>query len=81
MPLHVRSIAVSISVISFFGLSVVGWFSGLPPYVCCKRAVIGSLLVYIISSIAVKIINAILIDAIVLNQINKREGSKSAVKH
>lgn len=81
MPLHVRSIAVSTSVIFFFGLSVVGWLSGLTPYVCCKRAVIGSLLVYVISSIAVKIINIILIDAIVINQINKHEDSKTNAKH
>lgn len=81
MPLHVRSIAVSTAVIFFFGFSAVGWLSGLTPYVCCKRAVLGSLLVYVISSIAVKIINMILIDAIVVNQINKHEDSQTKAKH
>lgn len=81
MPLHVRSIAVSISVISFFGLSIVGWISNLSPFVCCKRAVIGSVFVYIASSIVVKVINAILIDAFILNQMSKQEDSKFSTKH
>jgi hypothetical protein len=81
MPLHVRSIAVSVSVIFFFGLSLIGWISNLSPYVCCKRAVIGSVLVYIASSLVVKVINAILIDAFILNQMNKQEDSKFPATH
>ncbi len=81
MPLHVRSIAVSISVIFFFGLSLIGWISDLSPYVCCKRAVMGSVLVYIASSFAVRAINAILIDAIILNQMNRQEDSDYSAKH
>ncbi len=81
MPLHVRPIAVSISVIFFFGLSLIGWFSNLSPYVCCKRAVVGSVLVYIASSLVVKVINAILIDAFILNQMSKQEDSKFSTTH
>ena len=73
MPLHVRSIAVSIAVICFFGLSFVGWISGLSPFTCCKRAVIGTLIAYISAGLAVKAINAILMNAMVTNQLNKKK--------
>jgi len=73
MPLHVRSIAVSISVISFFVLSFIGWICGLSPFVCCKRALIGALLAYISGSMAVNAINAILVNAMISNQMNRKE--------
>jgi hypothetical protein len=73
MPLHVRSIAVSISVICFFVLSIVGWIYGLSPFVCCKRALIGAALSYIAGGWAVKGINAILISAMISNQVNKKD--------
>ena len=73
MPLHVRSIAVSISVICFFVLSIVGWIYGLSPFVCCKRALIGAALSYIVGGWAVKAINAVLISAMISNQAEKQE--------
>jgi len=79
MLLHVRSIAVSIAVIFFFGISLIGWISGLSPFVCCKRALIGAVLAYIAGTFAVKAINAILMNAIVTNQMNqeKEKGGDS----
>lgn len=73
MPLHVRSIAVSIAVICFFGVSLIGWISGLSPYVCCKRALVGAVIAYIAGAWAVKAINAILINAMITNQMNQQE--------
>ena len=75
MRLHVRSIAVSISVLCFFGLSLVGWISNISPYVCCKRAIAGAVVVYFISSFAVRAINAILIDAMIMNKMDQQEDS------
>jgi len=81
MPLPVRSIAVSIAVIFFFGLSLVGCISGLSPFTCCKRALAGAVLAYIAARWAVKAINYILINAMITNQINQQKekgsGSKS----
>jgi len=71
MPLHVRSIAVSIAVIFFFGISLIGWVSGLSPFTCCKRALAGAVLAYIAGALAVKAINAILINAMITKQANK----------
>lgn len=81
MPLHVRSIAVSISVICFFVLSFVGWICGLSPYVCCKRALIGAVLAYIAGGLAIKAINAILVNAMISSQVNQQQdGSDSGVR-
>jgi hypothetical protein len=77
MPLHVRPIAVSIAVICFFGLSLIGWFSDLLPFVCCKRAVIGTLLAYIAGVWIVKAINAILISAMVTEEMKLQEEKNS----
>ncbi len=74
MPLNVRSSAISISVISFFFLSIVGWISGLSPFICCKRAMIGAALVYITVIFIVKVINRILLDAIINKQVENEES-------
>ena len=80
MPLHVRSVAVSIAVICFFILSLIGWVSGLSPFVCCKRALIGAVLAYITGGWAVKAINAVLVNAMITNQMNRQEGSHFAAR-
>jgi hypothetical protein len=73
MPLPVRSIAVSIAVIFFFGLSVIGCIGGLSPFTCCKRALAGALLSYIAATWAIKAINYILINAMITSQINQEK--------
>ena len=73
MPLQVRSIAVSIAVVFFFVLSLVSYFSGLTPFTCCKRALLGAVLAYVASSWAVKAINSILINAMVTSQMKQKE--------
>ncbi len=78
MPLHVRSIAVTVAVICFFVLSFICWISGLSPFVCCKRALIGAMLAYITGAWAVKAINAILMNAIITNQMNQEKETGHA---
>jgi len=73
MPLHARSIGISISVICFFCLSFVSWFSGFSPFTCCKRAVTGALVAYFAASLAVKAINAILTNAMIMSVIDKQK--------
>jgi hypothetical protein len=75
MPLHVRSIAVTIAVICFFVLSIIGGFCGHSPFVCCKRALIGAILAYITGGWAVRAINAILVNAMIANQMKQQYGS------
>jgi len=71
--LHVRSIAVSVAVIFFFGLSLVGWIGGLSPFTCCKRSLVGAGVAYMTSVFAVKAVNAIVINAMIQRQIGKQK--------
>jgi hypothetical protein len=73
MLIHVRSIAVSTSALSFFGIAIIGWFSGLSPFTCCKRATAGAVIAYIAAAFTVKAINAILMSALVTTYINKQK--------
>jgi len=77
MPLHIKSVAVSIAVMCFFGVSLIGWISGLSPFTCCKRALVGAVLAYIAGVWAVRGINAIVISAMVTNQMNEQEEKDS----
>ncbi len=74
MPLNVRSIAVSIAVIFFFVMSLIGWGSGLAPFVCCKRALIGAVLVYVGGGWAVRAVNTILVNAMIANRMDQQDG-------
>ncbi|MHC4570550.1 MAG: hypothetical protein ACYS0C_00540 [Planctomycetota bacterium] len=77
MPLNIRPIATSIAVICFFGISVIGWTSGHSPFTCCKRALAGAVFAYIAATLAVKAINAILMNAMITNQIKKQKEKGS----
>ncbi len=68
MPLNVRSIAVGIAVMCFFLLSFISWLSSLSSFACCKRAVIGAAVAYVVAALAVKAVNAILINAMAANR-------------
>jgi hypothetical protein len=71
MPLNVRSIAVSISVIFFFSLGFISWISGLSPFTCCKRALLGAVITYIAATLGAKAINNILTSAMITSRVNQ----------
>jgi hypothetical protein len=75
MPLNDRAISISIAVMCFFGVSVVSSIGGVSSFACCKRAIAAAVVMYIATSLVVKIINAILISAMVNSQINKQKES------
>lgn len=78
MPINVRSISISAAVLFFFVIAIVGWFNDLSPLTCTKRAIACALVVYIITSLVVKVLNSIIIDAIAKNQVDK-QGDKPNV--
>ncbi len=78
MLLQTRPIGVSIAVIFFFGLSILGWFSGLTPFTCCKRALTGAFAAYVMTALAIKAINLILINAMINSQVNQQKEEASA---
>jgi len=77
MPLHIKSIAVSIAVTCFFGVSLIGLISGLSPFTCCKRAMVAAVIAYIAGAWVVRGVNAIVLSAMVTDQINKQEEKDS----
>ena len=75
MLLHERSMAGTIAIMCFFGVGLVGWFTGLSPYVCSKRALMGAVIGYVGGSLAVKAINAVLTSALIDHLMTKpQEG-------
>jgi len=68
---------VSIAVICFFVLGFVGWISDVPPFTCCKRALVGAVFAYIAGAWAVKAINAILMNAMIKNQMDQQREKDS----
>ena len=78
MLLHDRSIAMNIAVLCFFALSFIGWMSGHSLFICCKRALIGAIITYVIGGWAVKAINAILIHAMIESQMSQQKRSPFA---
>ncbi|MHC4622278.1 MAG: hypothetical protein ACYS4W_00070 [Planctomycetota bacterium] len=80
MPLNVRPIAIAIAVIFFFGISLVACISGLSPFTCCKRALAGAVLAYVLGTLTVRAINAILISAMITKHINQGKEEDSGRK-
>jgi hypothetical protein len=73
MPLNARLIAMRIAVTFFFTLGLIGSAVGLSHFTACKRALAGALLAYIVAKLAIKAINAILIDAMITKQLDREE--------
>jgi hypothetical protein len=71
MPLQIRPIAVSTAVLCFFAIGIVGSLGGLSPCTCCKRAVLGAAIIYVVTVVAVRAINAILTQAMIADRIRK----------
>ncbi|MHC4640036.1 MAG: hypothetical protein ACYS32_00225 [Planctomycetota bacterium] len=78
MPLHVKSIAVSIAVTCFFAVAIIGLISGISPFTCCKRALVGAAAAYIAGTWALKAINAILINAMISNRMKQQKEQDNA---
>jgi len=77
MPLHPRSVSTSIAVVFLFVISFIGWFADLELLTCCKRALIGAVAAYVVTTIAVNIINNIMIRALVKSRMEEQNGEMS----
>lgn len=70
-----RFIATGAGVVCFFVMGILGSLGGLSPYTCCQRAVLGAAVAYFVTGTAVRAINAILIQAMIADQVQKRGNS------
>jgi hypothetical protein len=76
MFINARPIAISMAVICFFGLSFVGVFYDLSPFTCSERALIGAVIAYIVTSLVIKIINAVVTSAIIDRYTNQQKENE-----
>ncbi len=74
MLLQIRPTAVRCAVLCFFAIGIVGALGGLSPYTCCKRAVLGAALAYVVAGFAVRAVNAILTQAMIADRIRKENS-------
>ena len=65
MLLNVKTTSISIAVTCFFIISFIGWFVQLEPLICCKRAIIGAVIAYVLTKYITNAINNIVIGALV----------------
>ncbi|HPC94912.1 MAG TPA: hypothetical protein PLU87_08225 [Sedimentisphaerales bacterium] len=75
MLLQTRPIAFTAAVIAFFVLSIVGCVVNLSPDTCCKRAVLGAVVTYLVASLAMRAVDAIVTGAMIASQVNKDQTS------
>jgi hypothetical protein len=78
MFIYARPIAMSMAVVCFFGLGFVGIFNDLSPFTCSVRALIGAVIAYIVMSLVVKIINAVVTSAIIDRLTNSQKENERA---
>ena len=58
-----RKLAISVATIGFFVLAFVGWFSGVPAFVCGLRALAGAAALYVLINLAGSAVIRIIVDA------------------
>jgi hypothetical protein len=66
---------MTVAVAGFFLLAGVGYLSDVPLYVCGLRALAGAAVLYVMTSLAGKVILRILVDAIMRNR-NAEESTR-----
>ena len=71
MPLNPRIVSIRTAIGCLFVIAFISWFSGLEPQVCCKRAVMGAVAIYVIATILVRLTNHVLISAFVKFQMRQ----------
>lgn len=76
MPFNVRSTATTAAIIAFFVIAGVGAFCKNCPFTCCKRGLLAMFITYVAVSFVMRIINIIVINAMIAKQIDQRLEQK-----
>jgi hypothetical protein len=77
MIINSKNCSMQMAVATFFGVACMGGLSGMFPWTCSKRALISAFIVYGMCRCAIKVINKIILSALVRSQMNKQEDSAS----
>jgi hypothetical protein len=73
MIINSKLVSIQSAVAAFFGVACAGSLCRLSPLTCCKRALISAFILYVLSRCAVKMINRIIMHALVKSQMNQDE--------
>lgn len=65
MALNEKACSIKFAVFCFFAAAACGLYCGNDPFVCSKRAILASVVGYIVAKIAIKIINVIIFEEVV----------------
>ena len=65
-----RQLAAMVAVIGFFALAFVGWFNGVPVFICGMRALGGAVAIYLVVGLAGTVVIRIIADAAVQAQVD-----------
>ena len=71
-----RHLAAMVAVIGFFALAFVGWFNGVPVFICGARAVGGAVALYLVVGLAGTVTVRIIADAAVQAHVNNAQSAK-----
>ncbi len=71
-----RQLAAMAAVIGFFALAFVGWFNGVPVFICGMRALGGAMALYLVISLAGTVAIRIIADAAVRAQVDRAQSEK-----
>ena len=69
-----RQLATAAAVIGFFALAFVGWFNGVPVFICGARALGGAVVLYLVTGLGGTIAVRIIADAAVRAQVAKTQS-------
>ena len=65
MKTYIRSLAVTIAVLSSFVIAFLGTANDLRPHICAYRAVTGAVIIYCLATVSLKLAARIVISAII----------------
>jgi hypothetical protein len=71
-----RQLATMSAIIGFFALAFVGWFNGVPVFICGLRALGGAVALYVVTGLAGTIAVRIIAEAAVQAQTDQARSGK-----
>ena len=76
-----KSLAMKTAVLTFLAVSLICQLKQIDALVCLKRAFLGSIAAYVICTLVIKTVNALLFSAIINKQVEKQINKKNGGKN
>ncbi len=73
MIINSKTCSMQMAIVAFFGVACIGGLCQLSPLTCSKRAFTCAVIIYVLCRCAVKVINRIILNALVKSQLNRQE--------